>query len=269
MREPVEQGGGHLRVAEHAGPFGERQVRCDQHTRVLVQLAEQVEQQRPSGLAEGQVAQLVQYDQVHAQQAAGNPSGLALCLLLLQRIDQVDRRVEPHALGVPRDTCHANGGPQVRFPGAGPADQNHVVRILGELATGQLMDQLGVHRRAGEVEAREVAVHRELGCMHLVIHRTHATVGALGLQQLLDEPSRVVQIHLGALFGQVAPGTCHAVQTKLLEFHDDVTHGAPPARLRRLSGGRSGPCPHAAAPGSEGPLRPPGASAWHPDVPTR
>ena len=36
MREPVQQRGSHLRVAEHAGPLGEREVRRDQHAGALV-----------------------------------------------------------------------------------------------------------------------------------------------------------------------------------------------------------------------------------------
>jgi hypothetical protein len=53
VREPVQQRRGHLRVAEHAGPLCEVQVRRDHHAGVLVQLAQRVEQQRPAaGLAE-------------------------------------------------------------------------------------------------------------------------------------------------------------------------------------------------------------------------
>ena len=59
VREPVQQRRGHLRVAEHAGPFLEVQVGGDHHAGVLVELAQQVEQQGPARLAEGQVAQLI------------------------------------------------------------------------------------------------------------------------------------------------------------------------------------------------------------------
>jgi hypothetical protein len=57
--EAIEQRGGHLRVAEHLGPLGEVQVGRDHHARMLVELREQVEQQSASGLAEGQVSELV------------------------------------------------------------------------------------------------------------------------------------------------------------------------------------------------------------------
>ena len=59
---------------------------------------------------------------------AGNAPGLALRLLLLQRVDQVDRRVEAHPLAVLRDAGHADGGRQMRLAGARSTDQHDVVR---------------------------------------------------------------------------------------------------------------------------------------------
>ena len=46
MGQPVKQRRSHLRVAEDVSPFGKRQVGGDQHTRVFIELAEQVKQQR-------------------------------------------------------------------------------------------------------------------------------------------------------------------------------------------------------------------------------
>jgi hypothetical protein len=44
--EPVEQRGGHLGIAEHAGPFAEAEVGGDDDAGALVELAQQMEQQR-------------------------------------------------------------------------------------------------------------------------------------------------------------------------------------------------------------------------------
>ncbi len=90
VRQPIEQGGGHLCVDKHAGPLAERQIRCDQHAGVLVELGQQMEQQGGTRLAEGQIPQFIKDDQIHAQQACRNPPGLTLRLLLLQRVDQID-----------------------------------------------------------------------------------------------------------------------------------------------------------------------------------
>jgi hypothetical protein len=68
MGEPVEHCGGHLGVAEHLRPIGEGEVCRDEEGRVLVELADEVEEQLTTGLAERQIAQLFDDDDVVAQQ---------------------------------------------------------------------------------------------------------------------------------------------------------------------------------------------------------
>ena len=46
VREPIEQRGGHLGIAEHLGPFAEAEIGGDDDAGALVELAQQVEQQR-------------------------------------------------------------------------------------------------------------------------------------------------------------------------------------------------------------------------------
>ena len=46
MGEAVEQRGGHLGVAEDAGPFAEAEIGRDDDAGALVELAQQVEEQR-------------------------------------------------------------------------------------------------------------------------------------------------------------------------------------------------------------------------------
>ena len=48
MGKAIEQRGGHLGIAEHAGPFAEAEVGGDDNAGLLVELAEQMEQQRPA-----------------------------------------------------------------------------------------------------------------------------------------------------------------------------------------------------------------------------
>ena len=117
--QPIQQRRGHLGVDEDVGPLGKDQVGRDHHAGVLVELGQQVEQQRPAGLAEGQVAQLVQDHQVQVQQLVGQAAGLAGRLLLLQGIYQLDRAEEPNPLAVPAHRLHAQGRGQVRLAAAG------------------------------------------------------------------------------------------------------------------------------------------------------
>jgi hypothetical protein len=50
-----------LGVAEHLRPVGEGQIGSDQQRRILMELADQVEQQLAAGLAERQVAEFVRH----------------------------------------------------------------------------------------------------------------------------------------------------------------------------------------------------------------
>ena len=53
--QAVEKRGGHLGVAEHAGPFSEGEIDGDDG-RALVELADEVEQELAAGLSERQIA---------------------------------------------------------------------------------------------------------------------------------------------------------------------------------------------------------------------
>ena len=83
MRQPVEQCGGHLGVAEHRGPLPEREVGGDDDRGLLVEPADQVEQELTAGLSERQVAKFVEDDEVHTGEIIGHaalPSGAGLGL---------------------------------------------------------------------------------------------------------------------------------------------------------------------------------------------
>ena len=69
--EPIEERGGHLGVAEDAGPFAEGEVRGDHDGGLLVEAADEVEQQLPAGLGEGQVAEFVEHHEVETAEQVG------------------------------------------------------------------------------------------------------------------------------------------------------------------------------------------------------
>jgi hypothetical protein len=70
-------------------------------------------------------------------QSVGDLSGQPLCLLLLERVDQLDAREAANALSIMLDGLHADGGRNVRLAGAGSADQDDIVGIIDEVATMQ------------------------------------------------------------------------------------------------------------------------------------
>ena len=65
--QPIEQRGGRLGVAEHAGPFSEGEVRGDDDRGTFVKPADEVEKELTAGLGEGQIAEFVENDEVHAR----------------------------------------------------------------------------------------------------------------------------------------------------------------------------------------------------------
>ena len=71
MGETVEQCGRHLRIAKDAWPFTECKIGRDDDRGSLVEAADHVEQQLSSGLGEGQIAELVEDDEVEARQIIG------------------------------------------------------------------------------------------------------------------------------------------------------------------------------------------------------
>ena len=57
VREAVQQGGGHLGIAENGRPFAESEIGRDDDRGAFVEAADQVEQELSAGLRERQVAE--------------------------------------------------------------------------------------------------------------------------------------------------------------------------------------------------------------------
>jgi hypothetical protein len=110
-------------------------------------------------------------------------------LLLLERVDQVDGRVETRSLAVLGDGSDAERGGEVRLAGSRAADQHDVLRGVCELAGSELGDETPIHTGRFEVEAGEIAVYGEAGRVHLVANRSQRAVRAFGLEQVLDQPA--------------------------------------------------------------------------------
>src|SRR5690554_5355947 len=95
MGQPVEQGGGHLGIAEDRRPFAEAEIGSDDDACALVELAEQMEEQRAPRGTEWQVTQLIEDHEVLPHQHLCELAGLSPRLFLLKHIDQFNGREEP------------------------------------------------------------------------------------------------------------------------------------------------------------------------------
>ena len=116
--QAIEHGGCHFGVAEHLRPIGEGEIGRDQERRIFVELADQVEQQLAAGLAERQVAELVDDDEIVAQQLLGQPAAATGGLFLFELIDEIDQ-VEEASPSAGADDCRGYGDAQMGLSGAG------------------------------------------------------------------------------------------------------------------------------------------------------
>lgn len=86
MGEPVEERGGHLGVAEDGGPFAEGEIGGDDDGALLVEPADQVEEQLAAGLGEGQMAEFVEDYEVEARELLGELADPALAAFRFERV---------------------------------------------------------------------------------------------------------------------------------------------------------------------------------------
>ena len=117
----------------------------------LVEPAHEVEEQLPAGLGEGQVAELVEDDEVAADELVCSAALASGADLGLEVVDQVDDVVAA-AAGTLADAGARDGDGEMGLSGTGAADQDDVALALEEAAAGELLDQGLVDRRGGEVE---------------------------------------------------------------------------------------------------------------------
>ena len=170
MREAIEQGRGHFGIAEDARPFAEGEVGGDDHRGAFVEAADEMEQQLAAGLGEGQVAELVEHDEVQAAEVIGDASLAAGAGLGLELVDEVDD-IEEAAAGTAADAGACDGDGGVALSCARAADQHDVALLLDEVAAGEVAHQRLVHHSRVEVEVVDVLGQRQLGDRHLVLDR--------------------------------------------------------------------------------------------------
>jgi hypothetical protein len=110
-----------------------------------------VEQQLAAWLAERQVAQFINGDEIIAQQFLGEAAGAASGFLLLKLIDEI-AQVEKAPLRPGTNDRRRDADAQVSFAGAGSADKDHIAPCVQEGAGGEFAHQSCIDRRVGEDE---------------------------------------------------------------------------------------------------------------------
>ena len=74
VSEAIEQRGGHLGVAEDTRPFAEGEIGGDDDRGAFVEPADEMEEELAAGLGEGQIAEFIEDDEVHAGEVIGEPT---------------------------------------------------------------------------------------------------------------------------------------------------------------------------------------------------
>ena len=90
MRETIEQGAGHFRIAKNTWPFAKSEIGGDDDRGSFVEPADQMEEQLSARLREGQVAELVEYDKVHFGEIFRKASLTAASRFALEPGDELD-----------------------------------------------------------------------------------------------------------------------------------------------------------------------------------
>ena len=99
-----------------------------------------MEQELPAGLGEGQIAKLVEDDEVASDELVRGTALASGAEFGLEVVDQVDDVVAA-ATGAPSDTGAGDGDGEMGLSGAGAADQHDVALALQEATCGELLDQ--------------------------------------------------------------------------------------------------------------------------------
>src|SRR6201998_1331821 len=110
MGQTVEERRRHLGVAEDTRPFAKGQIGGDDDRGALVQPAHQVEEQLAADLREGEIAELVEHDKVHAREIFGEPALAAAAGFGLEPVDEVDDDVEAASRAIADASPHNSNG---------------------------------------------------------------------------------------------------------------------------------------------------------------
>src|SRR5436305_1488513 len=139
-----------------------------------------MKEQLAARLSEGQVAELVENDEVHSREIFGEPPLPAGAGFALQPVDEIDDGIEA-APGAAADAGPRNSYGQMRLAGAGSTDQHSIALFGQEGAARQIADQRLVDRRAGKVEVADVFGQRQLAMVswYLIERACFSAISAL------------------------------------------------------------------------------------------
>ena len=162
VKQAIEDRRGDDGIPEDAAPFSHRAVGGDQDRSLLVAPRHQLEEQMGGVGLEGQIAQLVDDQQLRPRQGRHLPVERAIAVCLGQHRHQRGRRDELHVVILP-DCLAAEADSQMRLARARRAEEQNRV-AMGDPAAGRQLPDLPLIQRwlRLEVEAVQLAHEGEL-----------------------------------------------------------------------------------------------------------
>ena len=201
----VDDRGGHVGVAEHAGPSAELDVGGVDDAPCLVAVRDDLEEQAAAFLVDGDVAELVEDDEPGLADHGELPVEPVVLFGSSQTHDQAGRSEEPHRYPVPAGGPSEGDG-EVRLAGAdGPVEHEVLVPVDEPEAFELGSAPVRGHREVVPVIIVEGLVGREPGGLQQSDAFGGLPAGDLGLEPSFDE----VELGgrgLGQRLGQHAPG---------------------------------------------------------------
>ena len=117
----------HFRIAEDARPFAEGEVGRDDDRGALIETADEMEQQLPARLGEGEITEFVEDDEVEAREIIGEPSLAASARLSLRVVGGVE--IENDLLGRPLSPEDASANSNTTRDGTGGTLNSPLPRV--------------------------------------------------------------------------------------------------------------------------------------------
>jgi hypothetical protein len=148
MEEPVQDGGGQDLIAEDRAPLRHHLIGGDQQAAALVAPRDQLEEEMGAAPLEGQIAELVDDQQLRLGEKHQPVGELTIGLGPRERAEERGRTDEEDR--VPRfDDGAPEGDRQMRLADAGWAEDQDVFRLRKKSTGGQLADEALIDGTAG------------------------------------------------------------------------------------------------------------------------